>query len=199
MYKKFIVMLKWNFSEICSFNYPSRRQLLPGCTILKHSVCDNANVCATSNIVTATMRSPSPAKGSNEPSVRILVSYEWQWFLFWCTSRSSCDELCGRGEKRNFAPVLRVGHPPSLEGTSNEVDSDQLNFVGSIAFRFNCDIVTQPLFELRSGSGEDSNYENCKKIIKKEGDCSKREYILCKFYSLIHSENIIYIYRGSFF
>ncbi|EGI61954.1 hypothetical protein G5I_09857 [Acromyrmex echinatior] len=57
--------------QICSFNYPSRHQLLPGCTILEHPVCDNANVCATSNIVTATMRSPSPAKGSNEPSVLI--------------------------------------------------------------------------------------------------------------------------------
>ncbi|KYN15623.1 hypothetical protein ALC57_12126, partial [Trachymyrmex cornetzi] len=57
--------------QICSFNYPSRRQLLPGCTILEHLVCDNANVCTTSNIVTTTMRSPSLAKGSNEPSVLI--------------------------------------------------------------------------------------------------------------------------------
>ncbi|KYM96639.1 hypothetical protein ALC62_12686 [Cyphomyrmex costatus] len=45
------------------------RGLLPGCTIFKHPVCNNTNVCAISNIVRTTIRSPSPAKGSNEPSV----------------------------------------------------------------------------------------------------------------------------------
>lgn len=44
-------------------------------SIFKHPVYDHANVCAISNIVTTTMRSLSPAKGSNEPSVRIFVSY----------------------------------------------------------------------------------------------------------------------------
>lgn len=44
-------------------------------TILEHPVYGDANVCAISNTVTTIARPPSPAKGSNEPSVRIFVSY----------------------------------------------------------------------------------------------------------------------------
>lgn len=80
------------------------------------------------------MRSPPPpVKGSSEPSVRILsyVHTNGSGSYFDALRAVHAMSYAGGVRRRNFAPVLHAGHPPgkSLKGTSNEVDSDQLNLL----------------------------------------------------------------------
>ncbi|KYQ51363.1 hypothetical protein ALC60_09528, partial [Trachymyrmex zeteki] len=78
-------------------------RLLPDWTILEHPVCDNADVCAISNIVTTTMHSPSLAKGSNEPSV--LIREDGHPFI-----ESSANEFKFHPRPSNDANCLESCH-----------------------------------------------------------------------------------------
>ncbi|TGZ32027.1 hypothetical protein DBV15_03780 [Temnothorax longispinosus] len=83
-------------------------------TIFKHPVYDHANVCSISNIVTTTMRSPSPAKGLERaicPYFRV-VRTNGSGSYFDALRAVHAMSYAGGVRRRNFAPVVRrAGHP----------------------------------------------------------------------------------------
>jgi len=155
IYRNLIVLNK--FSQNCSLLYEDVHCFRIAFTIFKHTLYATMLMCARS----ATSSQPlcihhhQQKDRTSHLSVFWYRTYEWQWFLFWCTSRSSCDELCGRGEKTKFR-IRSSGH---LSGESRgsfwRGRQRSAKFVGSIAFNL---ITTLSC----------NHYLNYEKIVKKE-------------------------------